>query len=237
MATHSEAIEILQNGGYVAEAAHVANWRNRDGQAGGWDGNFRKTFPELIPLLWPEDGLAHRFVAALRSAVLEEKHRHLRDTFGASAWTEGTFTLLADVATRLEMHACAARGTLGPEHMRREFLFDVSVYAKEDWGNKWGLPKILIEHENSHSKAPFFDDFWKLMVGNAPLRVMFGYGANAASIEERVTMVREQSQINRWTYPRGTEDLVLLRYPGDAWPNWRILHRACSSTWSDFKSP
>ncbi|MGN8830679.1 hypothetical protein ACTND9_23065 [Paenibacillus barengoltzii] len=44
--------EMWQHGHYKA-FNHLLIWVNKNGRKGGWDGNFRKTFPQEAKLLWP----------------------------------------------------------------------------------------------------------------------------------------------------------------------------------------
>jgi len=62
------------------------------------------------------------------------------------------------------------------EHWRREYLFDFTLYP--EWKD-YSLPSLIIEHENQWSDGTFMLDFWKLMMGLAPLRVMFWVCGNA----------------------------------------------------------
>lgn len=53
MTKREEAIELLEANGLKEAASHVRAWRNKRGQAGGWDENLQKLFPAAGALLWP----------------------------------------------------------------------------------------------------------------------------------------------------------------------------------------
>lgn len=50
--TYGEALrEMLRLDLYDA-FYHLLEWVNKNGEKGGWDGNFRKAFPQEAKLLW-----------------------------------------------------------------------------------------------------------------------------------------------------------------------------------------
>jgi hypothetical protein len=108
------------------------------------------------------------------------------------------------------------------EHWRQECLFDFTLYR--EWRD-YSLPSVIIEHENQWTDDAFMFDFWKLMMGFAPLRVMFGYAGTQPQLERRIEHIRAQAKANGWNYPQGVEDLVLLRSPDMSSREWRLLSR------------
>jgi hypothetical protein len=53
MPTKQQAIEILQRIGHNIAANALENWRNTNGNNGGWDGWLRGAFPTLVGIIWP----------------------------------------------------------------------------------------------------------------------------------------------------------------------------------------
>lgn len=162
-----------------------------------------------------------------------------RKTKTSDEWTRFMTARLLELADSKQLHVCGrnlgTRTACGAEdrHLAREFMFDFTLYADADW-TEWGLPSIIIEHENHWSQAAFLQDFWKLLVGYAPLRVMFGYAKEQDGVDALVSVVLGHAKASRWRYPPVTEDLVLLRCPEMAWPTWRVLRRdAGSEAWRD----
>ena len=143
------------------------------------------------------------------------------------------------------MHACSqglgklpGRKLDPSRHLPTEFLFDITIYKASDWED-WSLPSIIIEHENEWTERAFFQDFWKLLLGNANLRVMFGYARTAKDVDERAAALLRHEAKSSWSYPESVEDLVLLRCPSDGgmpWPEWRLLHRPKTEGWRPAKT-
>ena len=55
MPSRIEAIETLEANGETAAADHVRKWQNKEGKASGWDASLRRKYPQLVPLLWPQE--------------------------------------------------------------------------------------------------------------------------------------------------------------------------------------
>lgn len=51
--TYGDALREMWRLGEYAAFYHLLSWVNKKGGKGGWDGNFRKTFPSEAKLLWP----------------------------------------------------------------------------------------------------------------------------------------------------------------------------------------
>jgi hypothetical protein len=179
------------------------------------------------------------FLTAL-SKALKKNQGMLPGEVRAGTWTRFMQGCLIDLADASKMHVCA-RG-LGrlpsgkvdeDRHMSKEFLYDFTMYANDDW-EPWSLPSIIIEHENLWTPVAFFQDFWKLLVGFAPLRVMFGYSGTADGVADLVNKIGAHEAESCWAYPAATEDLVLLRCPdgGMPWPTWKVIHRPAGKGWT-----
>ena len=155
----------------------------------------------------------------------------------ATRWTSYMTERILDVAGAANAHVCAKTIPRENEvHERAEYLFDFTLY-KSGWKD-YSLPIVLIEHENQWNEAAFLRDFWKLMLGYAPLRVMFGYVKSNENAGSLVGTIRAEAQTSSWTYPGDTEDLVLIGHEGMGALDWRILHRAAgSSDWKDSSLP
>jgi hypothetical protein len=150
---------------------------------------------------------------------------------GATPWTEYMANRVWRIVTAHELHLCTTTGSIRPptdpvalEHWRRECLFDFTLYEK-GW-HDYSLPSVIIEHENSWRHEAFMFDFWKLMMGFAPLRVMFGYVGTETQLDERFEHIRRHAHTSGWRYPEHVEDLVLLRSPEMDTKEWRVLSRA-----------
>ena len=147
---------------------------------------------------------------------------------GAADWTFYITSRLRDLAARADAHLCAS--TLGvlvgkerQEHQRREYVFDFTIFT--EW-NDYSLPAVVIEHENQWTEAAFMFDMWKLMIGHAPLRVMFGYANTPAAADHLIARLREHAHQSSWTAPSGVEDLVLVGHGGmDPIKDWRVVRR------------
>ncbi len=126
--------------------------------------------------------------------------------------------VLKSTATRMRMGVCSASLLDGATTFkdavskklgyRREYLWDYTLFRK--W-KEYELPSVIIEHENSHGREGFLLDFWKLMLGFAPLRVMVGYVSRRRDCSVRF---REMERVARsMEKPQTTTDLVLIRSP------------------------
>lgn len=156
---------------------------------------------------------------------------------GATAWTNYMAKRIRGVADAKDLRLCTTTGSAieksaGEEskHWRCEYLFDFTLYRKE-WED-YSLPLVIIEHENQWNSAAFMFDFWKLMIGFAPLRVMFGYAGTQALLEQRIQGIRDNARASAWNYPESVEDLVLLRSPDMDTKTWQILSRE-GTVWRD----
>ncbi|HRI65763.1 MAG TPA: hypothetical protein PK156_16065 [Polyangium sp.] len=157
-------------------------------------------------------------------------------------WTVYMTQCLFDAAKKhLHVHMCSRtlqkvdgppKGSL--THMSKEFLYDITLYASANWED-WSLPDVIVEHENHHSHQAFLWDFWKLLTGHAPLRVMFGYANGSDGVEERVKLVHNTAAKSKWQYPNDSEDLVIVRAPNMTWSTWRVLYRRRKTkTWVEY---
>jgi hypothetical protein len=155
---------------------------------------------------------------------------------GATPWTDYMAERIWRMAHAEDLHLCTTTGRVIEqgtpaqlEHWRREYLFDFTMYS--GWED-YSLPAVIIEHENEWRDEAFMLDFWKLMMGFAPLRVMLGYAGNQTQLEQRVRTIRESARLSGWSYPQGVEDLVLLRSPDMDTKTWCVLSRD-GAVWRD----
>ncbi|HRI66699.1 MAG TPA: hypothetical protein PK156_20780 [Polyangium sp.] len=169
---------------------------------------------------------AESFLFALRAQLKDAPPKAIENAKqGAAGWSGFMFSALADAAGDCGMVCCASRLQGGPQWARREHLFDITWY-RHDCGD-WETPIVILEHENQWNKREFLVDFWKLLLGYAPLRVMIGYCAKAAEREEWVDSVN--SILNQRTQyiglPDGVEDLILLGHKGMATTGFSVYQR------------
>ncbi len=135
---------------------------------------------------------------------------------------------LVDVATALGLSVCA-RTLSSPvpgdlPHERREYLFDVTMYP--EW-EPYSLPDVLVEHENSHRREAFLYDFWKLMMGYAPLRVMIGYARTKSEAEALASEVESL----KMRVADDTEDLVMIGHRNMGPLDWVARNRSGRAVW------
>jgi len=183
---------------------------------------------------------ATAFLSAL-SRSFKKNRAQLPAAVQPATWTLFMQRCLLALAEDHGMHVCAQglgrRSGLHVDpnqHKAAESLFDFTLFKPADW-EAWSLPSVIIEHENQWTEQAFLQDFWKLLVGYAPLRVMFGYAGSVADVDARVRALLTHEVQSRWSYPADVEDLVLLRSPVMPWPEWRILYRPAFGAWNDLK--
>lgn len=141
------------------------------------------------------------------------------ETNTAGDWSRHVFPIFADIAEKHQLWwAGLNTGRPRPRSGEsREYLWDFTMYHPDADG-LWNLPRVIIEHENSHAVTAFRFDHWKTLCGLAPLRVAIGYvGASAAT--KRQEWVDEinaagKAEANAWHFPPDTEDLIALGYYG-----------------------
>lgn len=153
----------------------------------------------------------------------ELNHQHKMGTKpvtgGAKGWTRYMTKLLHLTASQCGLICCCKQGAKG-EHLEifgehsgckeREYLFDLTWYPGDIGVHE--QPLVLIEQENSYSLQEFQLDFWKTMLGLAPLRVMIGYTKTKTERQSRVEWINHSADKYCWKYPDSSEDLLLLGY-------------------------
>lgn len=138
------------------------------------------------------------------------------------------------------LHVCSASLRLQPRrntnHEQREYLYDFTLF--EGW-NDYSLPAVLIEHENQWSEHAFMLDFWKLLFGWAPLRVMIGYASTSEAARALAAKISLHAADSHWRYPADTEDLVLIGHGEmDRETGWTVVIRTQGTTnWSVILPP
>lgn len=188
-------------------------------------------------LATPLDG--DRFLEVLRD-VLPTAWDEAELGGGAKGWTKFMTSRIAEVANSAGLGICSHylneatrdwKDESDSRQLRREYGYDFTLF--QNW-TEYEQPAVVIEHENAWNVSAFLADFWKLMFAFAPLRVMFGYSATRSGLDAYVNRIRQLAAQNRWSYPAGTEDLVLLGYYDMAPREFRVLRRHANSTdWVD----
>lgn len=132
------------------------------------------------------------------------------------AWSAFVMPRLVLAAERFGMVGCAKTFGSKVPWARREHLYDLTWFAR-DCG-PFASPSLLLEHENDYAESAFLEDFWKLLFGWAPLRVMVGYTRSAEARTARVERVNEvlRDPANAIGFPEGVTDLLLLGHWGMA---------------------
>jgi hypothetical protein len=165
------------------------------------------------------------------AAVLTSFGRHARRLEaeaedGNGAWTVHAWRILHAVARELRLYcACSKRHERPEDGEQREWLWDLSWYDPRPI-KRFQPPLVVIEHENSHHDDDFINDFWKVMVAHAPLRLMIGYtGPTEKAMEKRLHAIHEA--VHDWTFPQSATDAIVLRRYGT--PSWDYLVRTAGS--------
>ncbi|MBZ4395346.1 hypothetical protein OWM54_19370 [Myxococcus sp. MISCRS1] len=164
---------------------------------------------------------------------------------GTKNWSQFMAARLVEAARELKLGVCATGSGAPSEWSKttlhsgyaREFLFDYTMFR--DW-DSYTQPEVILEHENAWSVDAFMEDFWKLMVGYAPLRVMIGYCQNLERTAEYVTAIRKSASEGNWRYPPGVEDLVLIGHGRMTPRGFKVVNRRAESQewveWPDLES-
>lgn len=155
------------------------------------------------------------FLFALSSRLEKASAEDRKDALaGAAAWTDFVFRALADAARDCGMVSCAARtSTKTPREeawTRREYLFDVTWFRPNC--TDYETPSLILEHENAWDQGAFLLDFWKILVGYAPVRVMMGYSRHKSEHAPWIAKVNEilADESRGVRLPADVEDLILL---------------------------
>lgn len=156
-------------------------------------------------------------------------------------WTEFMTRVLLRTSNRLKLGLCSqylpveqvdwAKASK-ERGLRREYLFDFTMF--KGWSG-YELPRVVVEHENLYSKAEFLLDFWKLMLGFAPLRVMFGYTRRENQVLKRWNDVEGLSRTRDWVYPAESSDLVLIGHREMEPTGFKVWTRLAGQT--EWKGP
>lgn len=180
---------------------------------------------------------ANVFLAALKAA-LEAEDAVLPRKGTSALWTGFMVGRIEQTARFLELGICS--NLLGSATddwriaeretgLRREYLYDFTLFRT--W-EKYEQPVALIEHENAWNKEDFLLDFWKLLFGFAPLRVMFGYASTGNAARKYIDAIHQASAKNQWRFPEGVEDLVLLGNQAMEATGFEVFHRT-GSQWEN----
>jgi hypothetical protein len=162
---------------------------------------------------------ADSFLFALRARLDEAPKEAIEDaSAGAAAWTGFVFGALAHAADDCGMVSFAARHVTPASRAEawalRDHLFDVTWFRRDC--TDWETPLLILEHENAWNRSAFLVDFWKLLVGYAPVRVMMGYSRHE---QEHDLWIAEVNQIlsderRGVRLPDGVDDVILLGHRG-----------------------
>lgn len=137
---------------------------------------------------------------------------------GAANWSTFVFRALADAAADHGMVSCAARHITASTDVgawtKREYLFDVTWFLRTC--ADWDTPALILEHENLWNREAFMADFWKLLIGYAPLRVMMAYAGDSEARESWIAHVNEVLSHREAAIrlPDDVDDLILLGHRG-----------------------
>jgi hypothetical protein len=159
-------------------------------------------------------------------------------------WTAYITHVLHKVARRADL-GCCCRSTEHPSSLkkmtkqngeRHEYIYDFTWYRT--W-HSYELPAVIIEHENKLDINEFMADFWKLMFGYAPLRIMICY-TMADQWQWYIDTIHYYAREANWHYPGNVEDLVLIgRYYMMDPRQYRVIYRQprthtfCDIGWLD----
>ena len=177
------------------------------------------------PIAKPLDG--NQFLFALNEALAAASPDALEAAFhGAASWSTFFFKAL-EAAARDEMVSCAARhsttsGEIGA-WTKREYLFDATWFRRNC--RDWDTPDLILEHENLWDLREFMVDFWKLLLGYAPLRVMVGYSRDQAEHEAWISAVNDALRDCAIRIPADVEDLILLGHRGMKPTDYSVYRR------------
>lgn len=157
---------------------------------------------------------ADRFLSALSHRLSRVTDRRANSAVGCKKWTSLMFEELQKTANDCAMVSCSPKNRRGPFWAKKEHLLDVTWF-RQDCGD-WDTPELILEHENQYKEVEFLKDFWKLLVGYAPVRVMIGY---CGKKDSRVALIESVNQKLRDSkthirFPGEVEDLILLGYLG-----------------------
>lgn len=151
---------------------------------------------------------AEQFIQAFSAAALTHEDR-APTAETSTAWTELAWDILHDAAARLEQECACRRCGAKKGRLNAEWLWDLTWYAEQS-KPRFVQPTAIIEHENSHNDDAFLDDFWKVLVAWAPLRVAIGYtGRSEALLDRRIQVIN--AAIQGWSFPGDVEDVVVQR--------------------------
>ncbi|MBP6842851.1 MAG: hypothetical protein KA201_03880 [Kofleriaceae bacterium] len=150
---------------------------------------------------------ARQFATDLCAKFARDRKRH----HDAESWT----AVMAETVAQLgEAHGLVAYGHgAGGTQRHREYLWDYTLYADRRDG---ALPAVVIEHENQHRLGAFRDDFWKILMANAPVRVAIGYCKTADERAGWVEQLNDEAATGVWdaSFLGACEDLIALGYWG-----------------------
>jgi hypothetical protein len=166
------------------------------------------------------------FLHALRISLLAAPREAVSYAqVNATSWSSFMFGVLERVAATCGMVSCAARHGTGPDWARREHLFDVTWF-RTNCGD-WETPELILEHENQHNQTEFLKDFWKLLLGYAPMRVMIGYCSEASKRIEWIEKVNEilTKSKSHIRFPNAVDDVILLGYYGMSITDFAVYRR------------
>lgn len=161
--------------------------------------------------------------------------------YGGESWTHYMTRMLHLTAKAGSLVCCCHQGNItaheeifgaesGCEY--REYLFDLTWYSNNN--GYYEQPAVIIEQENHYDPSEFRLDFWKLMVGYAPLRVMVGYTKTQAECSDRIDWLNQAVNENQWNFPPQTEDLVLVGYQAMEHGDFLVAHRPVGEVrWSN----
>lgn len=151
---------------------------------------------------------------------------------GSKKQTEFISEILHRMVKQADMGCCCNKGehasveewdtAIKEQGLDIEYMFDFT------WFKEWVLyeqPSVIIEHENSDKPEDFFKDFWKILVGFAPLRIMIGYTKKPDLWKQYLHKMNDLEQKAQWRYPIDADDLVLIGHWKMEPRKFRVIRR------------
>jgi len=187
-------------------------------------------------MVWKDERLsAETFLKLLKNTLPSQWGGEFPLPSGAKEQTKFMSKILHQMVEQADMGCCcmywdahASAAGQGWKNATKEQGLEIEHLFDFTWFKTWvpyEQPAVIIEHENNGSKDAFLKDLWKILVGFAPLRVMIGYAGRSDLWKSYLDDMNNLSSKAQWSYPVGSEDLVLVGYWRMEPQHFRILRR------------